>query len=113
MESLQRCEPSLNRCDLLRRIVLYKVFDVHIAAADAYVNLTSRFNLNVDPSRSKSINALRLPQKQYFHIVAVWIVIDEIGKCPVNSVILARYVKTLTLFKLFILLDQFLELLLV
>ena len=79
MESLQWCEPSLNRCNFLWCVMLYEVFDVHIAAADAYVNLTSRFNLNVDPSRSKCINSLGLPQKQYFHIFTVWIVIDEIG----------------------------------
>lgn len=113
MEPLHWIEPSFNCTDFARCIKLNEFLDVEVAAADPHINLTSRFNLYVDPSGPKRVYALRLPQKQYLHFITVWIMVDEIGKCPINRVILARNVEAMTLLELCILLYELLKLLLV
>lgn len=106
MEALKWIEPSLNDSDLTRRVNVDKLFDVQVTAADPNIDLTPVFNLDVDPFGSKRVDALGLPQKHDLHFIAIWILVYERSQSAIDIILLSRNVKTMTLFKLCILLYE-------
>ena len=68
---------SFDFFDFQRRVLLDKLIDVHVTAADAYLNLMSLVNFNVNTFLAKLVHAFGLTQEQNVHFIPLWILVYE------------------------------------
>jgi len=86
---------------------------MHEATTDSDKALIALLNLDIDLLLSKCVNTFRMSHEQDLHLLSLWIGINKLRKSLINFIILPRDINWKFILKLWVLVNQLLNLILV